>query len=177
MEILAILLQPHVMVVIAISVVMAALLPHRRARARSEALASRSPAMAELAKTLDGSLSGQAQAGAWSPRLQRSKPEAELSLDFRRGPWHVRVTEACNPKPRFTEALLEYEHWIEIATMPVPPRKMRLEFFSLSFEDGFVHTVCQGQVRPDELVFLVDMILETLDLMPGVEPRDPTAVV
>jgi hypothetical protein len=176
-DFLLILLQPHVVVFIAAAVVFFALLPQRRARARSEAVAAQSPRLTELASKLGGSLSAPGEAAAWSPRLQRSKLEAELTLAFQRGPWHVRVTEACNPKPRLSDNLLEYEHWIEVATLPLPPHEVRLEFFWLSFADGFVRSVCGGQIRPDELEFLVDMILETLDLMPGVEPRDPTAVV
>lgn len=72
---------------------------------------------------------------------------------------------------------MSFEHWIEVATISLPRRRVPLEFFTLYFEDGFVRVECDGQIRPDELEFLVDMILETLDLMPGVEPRDPTAVV
>jgi hypothetical protein len=63
------------------------------------------------------------------------------------------------------------------ATIPLPRRRAPLEFFTLYFEDGVARVECNGQVRPDEFVFEVDMILETLDLMPGVEPRDPTAAV
>ncbi|GGU74114.1 hypothetical protein [Lentzea flava] len=178
MEILlTILLQPHVMVLIAIVVVFYALLPERRARARAKAIAEQSPALTELAAELGGTLSGPGMAAAWSPRLQHSKYRAELTLDFQRGPWHVHVTEACNPRPVMSDNVVLHQHWIEVATMPLPKRTVKLEFFELSFEDGFVHVVGQGQVRSDELVFLVDMILETLDLMPGVEPRDPTAVV
>jgi hypothetical protein len=174
---LMLLLQPHVVVFIAIAVVFYALLPERRARARAKAIAEQSPAMTELAANLGGTLSGPDKAAAWSPRLQRSNYEAELTLDFQHGPWHVRVTEACNPKPRMSDNIVVHRHWIEVATMPLPKWTVRLEFFELSFEDGYVHVVGQGQVRSDELVFLVDMILETLELMPGVEPRDPTAVV
>jgi hypothetical protein len=125
MDILLILLQPHVVVVIAIAVVFyTTLRPRWRARERSKVLAEQTPALTELAESLGGSLSGEGQASAWSPRLQRSKSEAELSLDFeQRGPWHVRLTEACNPRPVLTDALLTYEHWIEVATVPVPPRK------------------------------------------------------
>ncbi|NKE61556.1 hypothetical protein FXN61_34265 [Lentzea sp. PSKA42] len=163
---------------IAIAVVFyTTLRPRWRARERSKVLAEQTPALAELAESLGGSLSGEGQASAWSPRLQRSKSEAELSLDFERGPWHVRLTEACNPRPVLTDALLTYEHWIEVATVPVPPRKVRLEFFTLSLEDGFVHVVCQDRVQPDEIVFLVDMIVETLDVMPDVEPRHPSATI
>lgn len=176
MDFLLILLQPHVVVFIAIAVVFYALLPQRRARARARALAAQSPALTELASKLGGTLSGPGEAAAWTPRLQRSKYKAELTLAFQRGPWHVRLTEACNPKAT-SEALISHQHWIEVATIPLPQRETRLEFFELSFEDGFVHTVCQGQIQVDEIEFLIGMILETLDLMPGVEPRDPTAVV
>lgn len=72
---------------------------------------------------------------------------------------------------------MSFEHWIEVATIPLPRRRVPLEFFTLYFEDGFARVECDGQIRPDELEFLVDMILETLDLMPGVEPRDPTTVI
>lgn len=39
-----------------------------------------------------------------------------------------------------------YEHWIEVATMPAPGREIRLEFFTPSFEDGFVHVLCQRRI-------------------------------
>jgi len=162
MEFLLILLQPYVVIM----VVMLALLPQRRARVRAE----QTPDLAELASKLGGCVSGLGQAVAWTPRLRRSELQAELSLTFRRGPWHVRVTEAADDSA-------VREHWIEVATMPVPPRKVRQEFLELSFEDGFVHVVDDGPIRPDELVVVVDMILETLDGTFGVAPRDPSAVV
>ncbi|USX49723.1 hypothetical protein [Lentzea sp. HUAS12] len=174
MDFLLIFLQPHVMVGIALITVLVALRPHQRARARARAFIQQNSALAVLAESLGGKLA--TKASAWSPRLQRSKLEPELSLDFQRGPWHVRVTQAFNPRPH-SDALLAYEHWIEIATMPVPTRKIPLEFFTLSFEDGFVHVVCQGEVPSDEIVFLVDMILEKLGRVRDVEPRDPSAVV
>ncbi|MET9628031.1 hypothetical protein ABZX92_11270 [Lentzea sp. NPDC006480] len=175
MDFLGFLLQRLVVIFIGIVVLFAVQNPHRRARARSQAVAEQTPVMTELAAKLGGSLSGPSEAAAWTPRLRRrsKKYEPELTLTFQRGPWHVRVTEACNPKPMASDALLRYEHWIEVATDPLPQRALRFDFFELSFEDGFVHTVCQGQIRADEIEFLVDMILETLDLMPGVEPGNP----
>ena len=78
-------------------------------------------------------------------------------------------------------------HWSRASAEPWrtrPPRgrpgssgEIRLEFFTLSFEDGFVHVVCQGRIPPDDIVFLIDMILEKLDEIRDVEPRNPTAVV
>ncbi|SFR15371.1 hypothetical protein SAMN04488564_104137 [Lentzea waywayandensis] len=177
MDFLLILLQPHVVVLIAIVIVMhTVVVPRWRTRGRAKARAEQDPVLTELAKSLGGSVSGPGQASAWTPRLQRSRSEAELTLDFQRGPWHVRLTEACNPRPR-SEAVLEYEHWIEVATTPVPARKIPLEFFTLSFEDGFVQVECQGRIQSDDIVFLVDMILERLDAIRDVEPRDPSAVV
>jgi hypothetical protein len=165
-EFLLMRLQPYVVIFVVIMVVMLALLPQRR----GSALAERTPDLAELASKLGGRVSGLGQAVAWTPRLQRSELQAELSLTFRRGPWHVRVTEAADDSA-------VREHWIEVATMPVPPGKVRKEFLELSFEDGFVHVVGEGPVRPEELVVVVDLILETLDGTFGVAPRNPSAVV
>ena len=86
------------------------------------------------------------------------------------------MTQAFNPRPH-SDALLADEHWIEIATMPVSTRKIPPEFFTLIFEDGFAHVVCQGEVPSEEIVFLADMILEKLGQMHDAEPRDPAAVV
>jgi hypothetical protein len=169
-EFLLILLQPYVVIFTVIMVVMLALLPRRRTRVRAEAVAEQAPDLAGLTAKLGGSVSGLGQATAWTPRLQHSALQAELTLTFRRGPWHVRVTEAADDSA-------VREHWIEVATMPVPPRKVRQEFLELSFEDGFVHVVGDGPVRPEELVVVVDMILEALDGTFGVAPRDPSAVV
>jgi hypothetical protein len=150
--------------------------PRWFAHERERALTQQTPALTALADSLGGSVTGPDGAGPWSPKLQARKPRPELTLDFRRGPWHVRVTEvSIESGPLSGTAILQHEHWIEVATVPVPRRVVPHEFFPLTFEDGFVYTECQGQVDPDGLVFAVDVILETLDRVPGVEPRDPAA--
>lgn len=148
----------------------------RQAKARVRAAVERAPSLTPLAESLGGKVIGPGAAGAWSPALQRASHRPDLTLEFQRGPWHVRVTEASSTQGElFNDGQMSFEHWIEVATIPLPRRRAPLEFFALYFEDGFVRAECEGQIRPDELVFLVDMILETLDLMPGVEPRDPAA--
>lgn len=141
---------------------------------RETSVVEQTPVLTELAERLGGTVIGPDDASAWSAKLQRHRPN--LNLDFQRGPWHVRVSEVFIARePLLSDNLVAFEHWIEVATAPVPTRRVPLEFFTLYFEDGFVRVECEGQIRPDEIVFLVDMILETLDLMPGVEPRNPAA--
>ncbi|MFS8099837.1 hypothetical protein LFM09_22175 [Lentzea alba] len=67
--------------------------PRWFANERDRALVTQTPALTALAESLGGTLTGPDGAGAWSPRLQRAKSRPELTLDFRRGSWHVRVTE------------------------------------------------------------------------------------
>ncbi|MFI6101983.1 hypothetical protein ACIA8G_41075 [Lentzea sp. NPDC051213] len=163
-------------IVIATVVIVAYVLRTRALSARrSKVVAEQIPALTALAESLDGEVIGPDGASPWSPKLQRAAHQPGATLGFRRGPWHVRVTEAS----QVTDPVLSdsgqiwFEHWIEVATVLLPQRRIPLEFFTLYFEDGFVHTECQGKIQPDELVFLVDMIVETLELMPGVEPRNP----
>ncbi|WP_112262636.1 hypothetical protein [Lentzea terrae] len=166
-------------IVVAVAVITALVLRGpRQAKARTQAAASRTPSLMPLAESLGGKLAGPGEASAWSRALQRAQHKPGLSLEFHRGPWHVRVTEASYaPDALLPNNQMSFEHWIEVATIPLPRRRVPLEFFTLYFEDGFARVECDGQIRPDELEFLVDMILETLDLMPGVEPRDPTTVI
>lgn len=168
------------MIVVAVAVITFLVLRGpKQATARTKAAAKHTTALTPLAESLGGKLIGPGEANAWSPALQRAQHKPGLSLEFQRGPWHVRVTEASYARDALlpNENRMSFEHWIEVATIPSPRRRVPLEFFTLYFEDGFARVECDGEIRPDELVFLVDMILETLDLMPGVEPRDPTAVL
>lgn len=167
-------------IVVAVAVITALVLRGpKRAAARTKAAVEHTPALTAVAETLGGKLIGPDEASAWSPALQRAQHKPGLSLDFQRGPWHVRVTEASHARDPLlaNDNLMSFEHWIEVATIPLPRRRVPLEFFTLYFEDGFVRVECDGEIRPDEIELLVDMILETLDLMPGVEPRDPNAVI
>ena len=161
-------------IIIAVTVITVLVLHNRRQPvARAKAAADHTPSLTALAEELGGRLIGPGEASAWSPALQRAQHKPVLTIEFQRGPWHVRVTEAAY-KP--LDHNMSFEHWIEIATVPVTRRRAPLEFFTLFFENGFARVECSDRIRPDELVFLVDMILETLELMPGVEPRDPAAV-
>ncbi|MDX8036888.1 hypothetical protein SK803_42400 [Lentzea sp. BCCO 10_0856] len=164
-----------IVVVVVVAFTVMALLGKGFASAqRANALAEQTPLLAELAESLGGELMGPDKASTWSPKLRWPA----LTLAFQRGPWHVRVSETSRARgPGRGDTNVIFAHWIEIATVPVPHRRLPLEFFELIFEDGFVRVECGGQIQADELVFLVDMIVETLDLMSGVEPRDPSAIV
>ena len=166
-------------IVVAVAVITVLVLRGPRlAKARVQAAVERVPSLTPLAESLGGKVIGPGEAGAWSPALQRAPYQPDLTLEFQRGPWHVRVTEASaarNADALLNDGQVPFEHWIEVATIHLAQRRVPLEFFTLYFEDGFARTEWSGLIRSDELVFLVDMILETLDLMPGVEPRDPAA--
>jgi hypothetical protein len=162
-----------ILVIFSVVITVGAVLSHHQsAGRRAYALADQTPALTALADTLGGELLGPCAANTWSPKLRRP----ELTLAFQRGPWHVRVSETSRAQGSgLLDSNVAFEHWIEVATVSLPRRRVPLEFFTLYFEDGFARAEYSGQIQCDEIVFLVDMILETLDLMPGVEPRDPVA--
>ncbi|MDT7785240.1 MAG: hypothetical protein QOF58_3659 [Pseudonocardiales bacterium] len=166
-------------IIVAVTVITALVLRDpQRAKARAKAADAHIPSLTPLAESLDGKVLGPGEASAWSPALQRALHKPGLTLEFQCGPWRVRVTEASLVRgPLFGAGQVFFEQWIEVATIPLAQRRVRLEFFTLDFEDGFVHTESSGPIRPDELLFGVDMILETLDLIPGVEPRNPAAAL
>ncbi|WP_086662498.1 hypothetical protein [Lentzea kentuckyensis] len=231
-------------------------------------------ALTPLAQSLGGKVLGPDEAAMWTAELCkpfrnefsiafRSKRQFDLSLDFQRGPWHVRVTEASiRYDARGFGVRWLHEHRIEIATAALAPLKvirpnkynvnngqplspgqleserkqivgnppesakqdgvqwlpvplappMDQEFsaygcdpaaaarelgfdalhwlidreqglpgwaggMSLTFEAGFVYLVVHDQVRPDDLMGVVDTICGLLDRMPGVRPRHPAATV
>ncbi|WP_439662797.1 hypothetical protein ACSHWB_15920 [Lentzea sp. HUAS TT2] len=106
-------------------------------KAREEQIA----ALAPVARDLGGTVTGPEGATAWSADLcgplssevdgvwnklfQRSTPQFDVALDFPRGPWHVRVTEASVRKAvvNGTGVRWEQEHRIEVATVRLPPTK------------------------------------------------------
>lgn len=61
--------------------------------------------------------------GKW---LRRSKPQWDLAMDFQRGDWHVRVTEAAVRIAAFSGygVRWEQEHRIEVATARMAPLRM-----------------------------------------------------
>ena len=109
----------------------------KHARARTEQIARLTP----LATELGGTVTGPEAATAWSAELQppmervlsgmsridqRSIPRFDLALDFQRGPWHVRVSEASVRKALTGSDAVQYEqeHRIEVATARLAPMKI-----------------------------------------------------
>ncbi|MFD4644236.1 hypothetical protein ACFWN2_43480 [Lentzea sp. NPDC058436] len=102
-------------------------------KARDEQIAALTP----LAQRLGGKVFGPGEAAMWTGELRkpfenefsiafRSKRQFDLSMDFQRGPWHVRVTEASirYDSRGFGVRWLQ-EHRIEIATARLAPLKVR----------------------------------------------------
>jgi hypothetical protein len=108
-------------------------------KARGEHIAALTP----LANSLGGTVTGpEGATTAWSALLrgplvhevdgflnklfQRSKPQFDVAMDFRRGPWHVRVTEASVRVAVVNGygVRWEQEHRIEVATGRLAPMKI-----------------------------------------------------
>ncbi|GLY55272.1 hypothetical protein [Lentzea sp. NBRC 102530] len=102
------------------------------AKRREEQIA----ALAPLVQRLGGKLLGLGEAAMWTGELCkpfwnefsiafRSKRQFDLSMDFQRGHWHVRVTEASirYDSPGFGVRFLQ-EHRVEIATARLAPLRV-----------------------------------------------------
>ncbi|MGW6449986.1 hypothetical protein [Lentzea sp. NPDC055074] len=99
---------------------------------RDEQIAALTP----LAQRLGGRVLGPDEAAMWTAELRkpftnefsialRSKRQFDLSLDFQRGPWHVRVTEASvRYDSRGIGVRFLQEHRVEIATARLAPLKV-----------------------------------------------------
>jgi hypothetical protein len=93
-------------------------------------------ALIPLAQRLGGKVLGPEEAAMWTAELRkpfvnefavafRSKRQFDLSLDFQRGQWHVRVTEASvRYDTRGFGVGWKQEHRIEIATARLAPLKV-----------------------------------------------------
>ncbi|CAL9440499.1 hypothetical protein SUDANB95_02222 [Actinosynnema sp. ALI-1.44] len=108
-------------------------------RAHDRACAARIAALTPPAVELGGRVTGPDGATAWSAGLRgpmahevtgvpgglfrRSRPGFDLAVDFRRGPWHVRVTEA-SARSAGAGARWDREHRIEVATTALPAVKL-----------------------------------------------------
>ncbi|MDX8143722.1 hypothetical protein SK854_16465 [Lentzea sp. BCCO 10_0061] len=102
------------------------------AKARDAQIAALTP----LAQRLGGKVLGPDEAGMWTADLRkpfenefsiafRSKRQFDLSLDFQRGQWHVRATEASvRYDNRGLGVHWMHEHRIEIATARLAPLKV-----------------------------------------------------
>jgi hypothetical protein len=93
--------------------------------------------LAPFATGLGATVTSPVGAAAWSAELQgpmasythgflnkltrRSKPRFDLALDFQRGPWHVRVSQASIAMGIFGRLDRKFEHRIEVATSVLAP--------------------------------------------------------
>jgi hypothetical protein len=97
-------------------------------------------ALAAFADSVGGRVADPADVHAWSAELLPPMkndtdgvsgwlgtvrpPRFEAALDFRRGNWPVRVTEASMEKANSSSSATKYQHRIEVATALVPPMKI-----------------------------------------------------
>lgn len=97
-------------------------------------------ALATVAASVGGVVVGSEQAAAWSAHLRAPMqqdhdglleklyavraPRFETALDFRRGPWALRVTEASMKTNTSNGNRTSYEHRIDVATAPLPAMKL-----------------------------------------------------
>jgi hypothetical protein len=98
-------------------------------------------ALAPLAAELGGEVLRADRATAWSADvqgplahhvngfvdklLQRSKPGFDLAMDFQRGSWHVRVSQASMRQQNSNGVGRLVEHRFEVATVRVAPMRLR----------------------------------------------------
>ncbi|GAA1207121.1 hypothetical protein [Prauserella alba] len=97
-------------------------------------------ALREMAAPLNGAVLTHGQADAWSAELWppfemktrgarrwtvRRKPRFEVAVEFTRGPWRVRLSEASiRQRSASRRVHTHYEHRIDIATADLPPLKV-----------------------------------------------------
>lgn len=110
-----------------------------RRRARKEAEANLA-ALHEMAKPLNGTVLTGDQAEGWSTGLwppfamknrgllrlsRRSKPQFGMAVEFTRGPWRVRISQASQRSRTANRRFVTtFEHRIDIATADLPPLKV-----------------------------------------------------
>ncbi|MFD7656488.1 hypothetical protein ACFV4N_21165 [Actinosynnema sp. NPDC059797] len=125
---------------IAIILALVGLLGWSMWRKERKAQREHADALAALADALGGKVVGPTEARAWSadllPPMKNDtegffgwlgtvrRPRFETALDFRRGNWSVRVSEASMKQATSTSAAVFYEHRIEVATSPLPAVKI-----------------------------------------------------
>ncbi|MBB3049172.1 hypothetical protein FHS23_000167 [Prauserella isguenensis] len=110
-----------------------------RRRARQEAEANLAQ-LHEMAKPLNGTVLTGDQAEGWSTGLwppfernnrglrrfgRRSKPQFGMAVEFTRGPWRVRISQASQRSRTANRRFVTtFEHRIDIATADLPPLKV-----------------------------------------------------
>ncbi|SFR15352.1 hypothetical protein SAMN04488564_104133 [Lentzea waywayandensis] len=130
------LLSPLVLTAFAVMIVFMVVRRWLQFRNHAKARDAQIAALTPLAQRLGGNVLGPDEAGMWTAELRkpfenefsialRSKRQFDLSLDFQRGQWHVRVTEASvRYDNRGLGVRWMHEHRIEIATARLAPLKV-----------------------------------------------------
>lgn len=161
-------------------------------------------ALTPLAQRLGGTVVGPEGAGMWTAELkpplefnvggimrvaQRSKRKFDLSMDFQRGPWHVRVTEASvRVDTRGFGVQIEQAHRIEVSTARMTPMKtVRLDKYGYNGKplspkqiDDVRHGWVKGRPRSAErnqLEWQHVPLLEPMDQEFSAYSTDPAAAV
>ena len=133
-------LSPYVLSWIAVVTVFLSVRKWLNFRNHRKGLEGQIAALTPLAQQLGGRVVGADEATMWTAELRkpfesefsiafRSKRLFDLSLDFQRGPWHVRVTQASvRYDTRGYGVRWKHEYRIEIATARIAPmRTTRLQ--------------------------------------------------
>ncbi len=157
-------------------------------------------ALTPLAQRLGGRVVGADEATMWTAELRkpfesefsiafRSKRLFDLSLDFQRGPWHVRMTQASvRYDTRGFGVRWRHECRIEIATARIAPVRMtRVQKYDYAgnpgspghfkSERGFAKGSTPVTVRRDGAEWLPVPLPEPVDLEFAAYASDPAAAV
>lgn len=130
------LLNPFFLTMVTASIVFLVVRRWLQFRNHAKARDAQIAALTPLAQRLGGKVLGPGEAAMWTAELCkpfenefsiafRSKRQYDLSLDFQRGPWNVRVTEASiRYDNRGLGVRWMQEHRIEIATARLAPLKV-----------------------------------------------------
>ncbi|USX49718.1 hypothetical protein [Lentzea sp. HUAS12] len=136
-----VLIKPWFLIWISVVIAFYAIRRWLQIRKHASARTTQIEQLTPLANELGGTVVGPEGATAWSAGLQRpmervlsgidrieqrSVPKFDLALDFQRGPWHVRVSEASVRKALAGNDAVQYEqeHRIEVATVRLAPMKI-----------------------------------------------------
>lgn len=129
-------LTPYVLIWLACAIAFLVVRRLLQFRSHGKARDAKIAALTPLAQRLGGRVLGPGEASMWTAELRkpfvnefavalRSKPQFDLSLDFQRGPWHVRVTDASvRYDTRGYGVNWRHEHRVEIATARLAPLKV-----------------------------------------------------
>ncbi|ANZ36752.1 hypothetical protein BBK82_12420 [Lentzea guizhouensis] len=157
-------------------------------------------ALTPLAQRLGGRVVGADEATMWTAELRkpfdnefsiafRSKRLFDLSLDFQRGPWHVRVTQASvRYDTRGYGVRWQHEHRVEIATARIAPMRMtRVQKYDIfgnlgsaghfKSERGFAKGSTPVTVQRADAEWSPVSLPEPMDLEFAAYSSDPVAAV